>query len=106
FAPSLRLALAAHHRIGIARPLARLLADRFEVQLAARFVLQNLIAFNRRQIEQVFGSEPSKQMAAQLDRRFHAVDRAISALKLQYPTYARQLEVQFLARTAARLEEE
>ena len=26
-----------------------------------------------------------------------AVDRAIAALKLQYPTYARQLEVQFLA---------
>src|SRR5262249_26052577 len=38
--------------------------------------------------------------------RFREVDRAISALKLQYPSYARQLEVQFLARTAARLEEE
>lgn len=106
FTPTLRLSLAIHHRIGVAGPLARLLADRFEVQLAARFVLQNLIAFNRDQIEQVFGAEASRLMAVQLDRRFHAVDRAISALKLQYPTYARQLEIQFLARTAARLEEE
>jgi CPA1 family monovalent cation:H+ antiporter len=45
-------------------------------------------------------------MAAQLDLRFHAIERAISALKLQYPTYARQLEIQILARMAARLEEE
>ena len=50
---TLRLSRAIHHRVGIARPLARLLADRFEVQLAARFVLQNVIAFNRDQIEQV-----------------------------------------------------
>jgi monovalent cation:H+ antiporter, CPA1 family len=101
-----RLCLAIHHRIGIARPLARMLADRFEVQLAARFVLQNVIEFNRNQIEEVFGAGPAAAMAQQLDRRFSAIDQAISALKLQYPTYARQLEIQFLTRTAARLEEE
>jgi monovalent cation:H+ antiporter, CPA1 family len=101
-----RLFLAIHHRIGISWPLARLLADRFEVQLAARFVLQNVIAFNRDQIEQVFGAGARAAMADQLDRRFAALDRVISALKLQYPTYARQLEIQFLTRTAARLEEE
>ena len=106
FTPTLRLSLAIHRRIGIAGPLSRQLADRFEVQLAARFMLQNLIAFNRDQIKEVFGSGPSEAMAQQLDSRFREVDRAISALKLQYPSYARQLEVQFLARTAARLEEE
>ncbi|MGC2199630.1 MAG: cation:proton antiporter [Stellaceae bacterium] len=102
----LRFCLAIHHRIGVARPLARLLADRFEVQLAARFVLQNLVAFNRNQIERVFGAGPMAAMAEQLERRFNAVDRAIAALNLQYPTYARQLEVHFLARMAARLEED
>jgi CPA1 family monovalent cation:H+ antiporter len=106
FTPTLRLSLAIHRRIGVARPLARLLADRFEVQLAARSVLQNVIAFNRGQIEQVFGAGPSAVMAAQLDLRFQAMERAITALKLQYPGYARQLEIQFLARVAARLEEE
>src|SRR5215469_4382609 len=106
FNAALRLSRAIHHRLGIARPLARLLGDRFEVQLAARFVLQNVIAFNREQIEEVFGAGPRAAMAGQLDQRFGAIDRAIAALKLQYPTYARQLELQFLARMAARLEEE
>jgi monovalent cation:H+ antiporter, CPA1 family len=106
FNPTLRFVLAIHHRFGIARPLARLLGDRFEVQLAARFVLQNLLAFNRQQIAVVFGAEPTTAMALLLDHRFDAIDRTIAALKLQYPTYARQLEVHFLARTAARLEEE
>jgi CPA1 family monovalent cation:H+ antiporter len=69
-------------------------------------VLQNLIAFNRQQISEVFGEGPTAAMAQQLEYRFAAIDQAIGALKLQYPTYARQLEVQFLARTAARLEEE
>jgi CPA1 family monovalent cation:H+ antiporter len=101
-----RLLLALQHRFGIARPLARVLGDRFEVQLAARFVLQNVIGFNRDQVEKVFGADVRAAMASQLDRRFAAIDRAIAALKLQYPTYARQLELQFLARTAARLEEE
>jgi len=100
------LLLAIHHRFGIARPLARVLGDRFEVQLAARFVLQNVIGFNRDQVDKVFGGDVRAVMASHLDRRFAEIDRAIAALKLQYPTYARQLELQFLARTAARLEEE
>jgi monovalent cation:H+ antiporter, CPA1 family len=106
FNRALRLSRAIHHRLGIARPLARLLGDRFEVQLAARFVLQNVIVFNRDQIEEVFGASAKAAMAPQLERRFAAIDRAIAALRLQYPTYARQLELQFLARMAARLEEE
>jgi monovalent cation:H+ antiporter, CPA1 family len=106
FSPALRLSLAVHRRIGIARPLARLLADRFEVQLAARFVLQSLTAFNRDQIGQVFGAGAKAAMGQQLEHRFSAVERAIAAVKLQYPTYARQLELQFLARVAARLEED
>src|SRR5205085_2034017 len=38
FNMALRLSRAIHHRIGIARPLARLLGHRFEVHLAVRFV--------------------------------------------------------------------
>src|SRR5262249_13268601 len=66
FSPALRVALAIHHRVGFARPLARLLADRFAVQLAARSMLQNVIAFNRDQIEQVFGAGARAAMAQQL----------------------------------------
>jgi CPA1 family monovalent cation:H+ antiporter len=69
-------------------------------------VLQNVIAFNRDQIGRVFGGGARAAMAQQLDCRFSAIERAIAAVKLQYPTYARQLELQFLARMAARLEED
>jgi CPA1 family monovalent cation:H+ antiporter len=106
FSLAFRLSLAIHRRLGIAAPLARRLADRFEVQLAARFVLQNVVAFNRDQIGEVFGPAARTAMAEQLDRRFAALERAIAAVKLEYPSYSRQLELQFLARVAARLEED
>ncbi len=106
FDPTFRLALALHRRIGIAAPLARQLADRFEVQLAARFVLENLIVFNKEQIERLFGNGPSAALSRLLTFRLDGINRSIAALKLQYPSYVRRLESQFLARTAARLEEE
>ncbi|HEV2100148.1 MAG TPA: cation:proton antiporter [Stellaceae bacterium] len=106
FGPTYRVALAVHRRIGIAGPLGRELSDRFEVQLAARFVLENLSTFNRDQIGRLFGAGPSKAMVVQLDLRLAEINRAIAALKLQYPGYVRRLETQFLARTAARFEEE
>ena len=106
FGPSFRLALALHRRIGIAAPLARELSDRFEVQLAARIVLKNLMSFNREQISPLFGSGPSAVLAQQVELRLTEIDRAIAALQLQYPNYVRQLGTQYLARTAARFEEE
>jgi Na+:H+ antiporter len=106
FGSGFRLALALHRRIGIAGPLARELSDRFEVQLAARIVLKNLAVFNREQVGPLFGSGPSGIMARQIELRLNEIDRAIAALKLQYPSYVRQLGVQYLARTAARFEEE
>jgi monovalent cation:H+ antiporter, CPA1 family len=45
-------------------------------------------------------------LATQVELRLTEIDRAIAALKLQYPAYVRQLETQFLARTATRFEEE
>ena len=106
FGPGFRLALAVHRRIGIAGPLARQLSDRFEVQLAARILLKNLTAFNREQIGPLFGSGPSAVMAQQIELRLDEVDRSIAALKLQYPSYVRRLGTQYLARAAARFEEE
>jgi CPA1 family monovalent cation:H+ antiporter len=106
FGPWFRLALALHRRIGIATPLARELSDRFEVQLAVRIVLKNLASFNREQIAPLFGSGPSAVMARQLELRLSEIDRAIAALKLQFPNYVHRLGAQYLARTAARFEED
>ncbi len=74
--------------------------------MAARLVLENLTAFNRDQIERLFGTGPRSAMARQIELRVTEIDRSIAALKLQYPSYVRRLESQFLARIAARLEEE
>ena len=74
--------------------------------MAARFVLENLATFNRDQIGRLFGAGPSATMAEQVEQRLTEIDRAIAALKLQYPGYVRQLETQFLARTAARFEDD
>jgi Na+:H+ antiporter len=104
--PGFRLALALHRRLGIARPLARELSDRFEVQLAARNVLRNLAIFNRAHLQPLFGTAPSAAMARQIELRLADIDRAVAAITLQYPNYVRQLGSQFLARTAARFEEE
>jgi monovalent cation:H+ antiporter, CPA1 family len=106
FGPKYRLALSLHRRIGIAGPLAREISDRFEVQVAARFVLKNLAVFNRAQIGPLFGNGPSAAMARLVELRLSEIDRSIAALKLQYPSYVRQLVSQYLARSAARLEEE
>jgi CPA1 family monovalent cation:H+ antiporter len=104
--PGFRLALALHRRLGIDRPLARELSDRFEVQLAARIVLRNLAVFNTEHVKPLFGAGPSAAMARQLELRLTEINRAISAIGLQYPHYVRQLGTQYLARAAARLEEE
>jgi monovalent cation:H+ antiporter, CPA1 family len=106
FGPGYRLALALHHRFGIAGPLAREISDRFEVQVASRLVLKNLAVFNRAQIGPLFGNGPGAAMGRLVELRLAEIDRSIAALKLQYPGYVRQLVTQYLARSAARFEEE
>ena len=106
FGRGFRIASLLHRRFGVADPLARCLAARFEGLLSARSVLHELIAFNEAQIRSLFGEQASEDLAVLLDRRLADVDRAVSALRLQYPAYAQQLQVHFLVRTAAQIEDD
>jgi len=106
FGGTFRFALALHRRLGIDAPLARQIADRFEILLAARSVLQALKAFNDEQLGPLFGAAPRRAMSRNLEQRLNELDSAIAALRLQYRTYAHQLETQFLARSAARFEDD
>jgi len=106
FDRSFHIARAMHRRFGIGGPLSQRLADRFEVLLATRSVVQKLATFNHEQIGALFGERARDELAALIDERLARIERAIAALKLQYPSYARQLETHFLARTAARAEDE
>jgi len=73
---------------------------------SARSVLRELIAFNEEHIRALFGETASQNLAQLLEHRLADVERAVAALRLQYPTYAHQLQVQFLVRTAAQIEAE
>jgi CPA1 family monovalent cation:H+ antiporter len=106
FSPYFRLCLLLHRRLRIKAPLARELADRFEVTLAARVVVQELMRFNQRELGVLFGAGIAEMLEEELKTRLAALDQAIDSLKLQYPSYARALQTQFLTMTAIRLEDE
>ena len=105
FTRGLRVSLWLHRMTRLERPLAQRLADRFEVLLATRLVLGELQRFAERQLQQLFGAGPFEILQVELSERQAAVDQAIAALMLQYPNYARALQMQFLKLTAIRLEE-
>jgi len=104
FGRSFRTANMLHRRFGIADPLAKCIAARFEILHSARSVLRELIAFNEEHIHALFGEQAARDLAELLEQRLADVERAVAALRLQYPTYAHQLQVQFLVRTAAQIE--
>ena len=105
FPRDFRFNLGLQRYLGIEWPLARDIADRFEAQLIARTVIQELRAFNAEQLRRLFGGGPSKTVDAELATRVDLVGQAIDALQLQYPSYARALQSQFLTLWAIRQEE-
>jgi len=106
FPPSFRIALAAQRRLGIAGPLASRLADRFEVLLAAETVLGEIKAEHGDTIVSLFGEDAWRDVEQMLSHRLAATAKALGALRLQYPDYARALETRFLGRVALRIEDE
>ena len=104
FGRSFRVASWLHRRFGVAAPLAKCLADRFEVLLSARSVLRELVGFNAAHIRALFGENASCELGELIERRLADVERAAAALRLQYPAYAHQLQVQFLVRSAVQIE--
>ncbi|MEE8533506.1 MAG: cation:proton antiporter, partial [Alphaproteobacteria bacterium] len=99
-----RLAARLHRRLGFAGPLARGLADRYEVLLVTRMVLRELIGHNRRKITPLFGDQTGAALERLLDQRIGATEQQIEALTLAYPDYARTLQSRLLERVAVRLE--
>ena len=97
-------ALALHRRLGLTRWLAQELADRFERLLIVRMGLQQLLAFNERQLSRCWGSAVGEELTLILGRRVTGVEQALAALRLQFPEFARTLESRYLERVAAQLE--
>lgn len=105
FPAGLRIASLLQRNFQIQRPLARTLADRFEALLIGRMVVEQLIAFTRSTLSPVLGWEVAESLTGMLKHRRQECERAIEALRLQYPDYAGALEERFLHQAALRLEE-
>jgi CPA1 family monovalent cation:H+ antiporter len=100
-----RIASFLHNRLHFSVPLARMTADRFEILLSQRFILQDLGGFIDGRILRIHGRRVADLLNELLARRIEAVQTALEGLRLQYPGYAEELERRFIRRTALRLEE-
>lgn len=105
FGPRFRVALFLYNRLRLARPLARLTADRFEILLSQRLILSDLHTFIDARIRRIHGRRVAELLHELLARRIEAVEQALDGLRLQYPGYAEELERRFIRRTALRQEE-
>lgn len=104
FPMAFRAAYFLYRRLGFVRPLADRLADRVEILLITRFVLERLDPFNSQQIRSIFGDRLADITGKILDQRRTAIMGALDALRRQYPDYAAELEARFLRQSTLRQE--
>ena len=100
-----RFAHLLHRRYGIDRPLALRLSDRFERILVLRMVIDDLSRFIDQKMTVVLGPRIAELLREIASQRHEAIAKALDALRLQYPSYADDLERRFLLRSALRMEE-
>ena len=100
-----RAALVLRDRLGLSAPLMRMTADRFELLLSQRLILQDLDDFIDGRIRRIHGRRVADLLHELLARRVESVETALEGMHLQYPGYAEELERRFIRRTALRLEE-
>ncbi|SMH62378.1 cation:proton antiporter [Azospirillum agricola] len=101
----MRGASLLQRRLGIHRPLARRLSMRFEILVAVRTVLRELLVFTRGKLSRMLGEDVAFELEGLLIGRLGLVEQALSAMKLQYPDYAMVLQSRYVGRAALRLEQ-
>lgn len=104
FGSGFRLAHALHRFARVDRLLVRRLADRFELLLVSRIVLEELAGVVRSRMSAVLGARVAEILAEIVEHRREATVAALEALRLQYPAYAEALQRRFLRQSALRLE--
>jgi len=93
-----------YRHFGIQRFLADRLADRVELLLLMRLLLDRLLTFNEERLAVVFGERLAELTKEIVEQRRDEVSRAFDALRLQYPDYVAALEMRFLRQSAVRQE--
>lgn len=99
-----KLALRAHYLFGFQTWLATELAGRFVRIMSKRSIAQQLIVFARDEIAPLLGPEATQEIVRAHQQRLLMLDRAVSALHLQYPLFAAWLQEAYLGRMARSME--
>jgi CPA1 family monovalent cation:H+ antiporter len=108
FPVAFRVAYFLYRYFGIVRFLADRLADRVELLLVTRLLVDRLPGFNNRnrRLGPIFSERITEVTGEIIERRREAVDDAFDALRRQYPAYVGALEIRFLRQSALRQEME
>jgi Na+:H+ antiporter len=106
FPSAFRLAYFVYRFFGIVRFLADRLADRVELLLVMRLLIDRLLGFNSRRLVPMFGERITELTGEIILRRREASGAALDALRRQYPDYVAALEIRFLRQSALRQETE
>ena len=101
-----RILSMLHSRLGISRPLATYLGRRFQYLLVNRIILLELTVFLEFKLAGLLGDRLTEVLGEIVKQRLTEVERHIDALRLQYPSFARDLDHAVLERYAYREEVE
>jgi CPA1 family monovalent cation:H+ antiporter len=104
YGPEFRLALGLQNRFGFEHPLAGALADRFELLVNQRRLLGEMTPFARDRLGPLLGEAATETLITLNAARTKAVEDALLALKLQYPSYADALQRRHLERLSREME--
>ena len=104
FSVGFRVAYFLYRSAKIVRPLADRLAERVEVLLIMRFVIERLRLFNGQKIRPIFGEPIADASDKILEERQAAVTGSLDALRRQYPDYATEIEALFRRQSTLRHE--
>jgi len=104
FPVAFRIAYFLYRHFGIRRLLADRLADRVELLLVTRLLVDRLVDFNNERLRLIFGERITALTGESVERRRGELGGAFDALQRQYPDYVAALEVRFLRQSAVRQE--
>jgi CPA1 family monovalent cation:H+ antiporter len=100
------LALWVHRHIGWEGPLARRLARRFEMLVAAQVVQRELRGFATLSLRRLLGEVTSEALTGLVEERRRILTEALDALEARYPAYAASLRAHYLTLAALRIEQD
>jgi CPA1 family monovalent cation:H+ antiporter len=104
FPVAFRIAYLLYRHLGIQRFLADRLADRVELLLVTRLLVERLVSFTNERLGTVFEERLAGVAGEIIEHRREEVGNALDALRRQYPDYVAALEDRFLRQSALRQE--